>query len=239
MPDDLSPAGHPVNQRKDKTPKGLNVFFAFIIGQHGTDLFFKCLQVRPGIGDHGTIGAGDHGHIINIMFVLNIADNFLQDIFQSDDAHEAAIFINHQGEMLVAGAKGGQLFGQAGGIRHEPGRGGQARKLQLLDLVAMTADGAPLPPTLRVDGGMSVNNWCMQFLADILDIPVERPRVTETTALGAAYLAGLGSGFFASPAQISQHWQCDRRFEPAMDPDHRQILYAGWQDAVSRTLTPS
>ncbi|MBT5920313.1 MAG: glycerol kinase, partial [Alphaproteobacteria bacterium] len=105
----------------------------------------------------------------------------------------------------------------------------------LLD--AMTADGAPLPPTLRVDGGMSDNNWCMQFLSDILDIPVERPVVTETTALGAASLAGLACGFYPSMEQIAARWQCEQRFEPKMEANVRASLYAGWQTAVGRTRT--
>ena len=103
----------------------------------------------------------------------------------------------------------------------------------LLD--AMIADGAPLPPTLRVDGGMSNNNWCMQFLSNILDIPVERPVITETTALGAACLAGLGCEFYTSMDQIAERWQCDQRFEPDMATDVRDRLYAGWLDAVGRT----
>lgn len=102
----------------------------------------------------------------------------------------------------------------------------------LLD--AMTADGAPLPPALRVDGGMVANDWTMQFLADILDIPVERPTVTETTALGAAYLAGLATGFFENIEEIAGHWQCDRRFEPAMAASARAELYDGWLEAVGR-----
>jgi glycerol kinase len=102
---------------------------------------------------------------------------------------------------------------------------------------AMTADGAPLPPALRVDGGMSNNNWCMQFLSDILDIPVERPMVTETTALGAASLAGLACGFYPSMDQIAARWQCDQRFEPKMKAAVRDSLYAGWQTAVGRTRT--
>jgi glycerol kinase len=105
----------------------------------------------------------------------------------------------------------------------------------LLD--AMTADGAPLPPALRVDGGMSNNNWCMQFLSDILDIPVERPVVTETTALGAASLAGLACDFYPSMEQIAARWQCDQRFEPNMEAGVRDRLYAGWQTAVDRTRT--
>ena len=106
---------------------------------------------------------------------------------------------------------------------------------QTRDLMqAMAADGAPRPKALRVDGGMSANNWLMQFLADILDLPVERPVVTETTALGAAYLAGLQAGIFASTADIAQHWQRDRLFEPKMKAAERERLYAGWLDAVAR-----
>ena len=106
---------------------------------------------------------------------------------------------------------------------------------QTRDLMqAMAADGAPRPKALRVDGGMSANNWLMQFLADILDLPVERPVVTETTALGAAYLAGLQADIFTSTADITQHWQRDRLFEPKMKAAAREGLYAGWLDAVAR-----
>jgi glycerol kinase len=106
---------------------------------------------------------------------------------------------------------------------------------QTRDLMeAMAADGAPRPTALRVDGGMSANDWVMQFLADILDLPVERPVVTETTALGAAYLAGLQAGFFDSTADIAKRWRRDRLFEPKMKDAERDRLYAGWQDAVAR-----
>ena len=90
------------------------------------------------------------------------------------------------------------------------------------------------PKALRVDGGMSANDWLMQFLADILDLPVERPVVTETTALGAAYLAGLQAGIFASTADIAQRWRRDRLFEPKMKAEERERLYAGWLEAVAR-----
>jgi glycerol kinase len=106
---------------------------------------------------------------------------------------------------------------------------------QTRDLMqAMAADGAPRTKALRVDGGMSANGWLMQFLADVLDLPVERPVVTETTALGAAYLAGLQAGIFASTADIAQRWQRDRLFEPKMKAEERERLYAGWQEAVAR-----
>jgi len=110
---------------------------------------------------------------------------------------------------------------------------------QTRDLMeAMAADGAAQgtepPKTLRVDGGMAANDWVMQFLADILDLPVERPVVTETTALGAAYLAGLKVGMFTSPEDIAQRWQIDRVFRPQMSADQREALYAGWKEAVAR-----
>jgi glycerol kinase len=106
---------------------------------------------------------------------------------------------------------------------------------QTKDLLgAMTADGAPSPPALRVDGGMVANDWTMQFLADILDIPVERPVISETTALGAAYLAGLATGYFKDMSDIAGRWRCDKRFEPAMAAAKRDALYAGWREAVER-----
>jgi len=106
---------------------------------------------------------------------------------------------------------------------------------QTRDLMqAMAEDGGVQPTALRVDGGMVANDWLMQFLADILDVSVERPTVTETTALGAAALAGLTVGLFSSPADIARRWQRDRRFEPRMAAAQRAGLYAGWQDAVTR-----
>lgn len=101
-------------------------------------------------------------------------------------------------------------------------------------LEAMAADGAQQPQTLRVDGGMVANDWVLQRLADTLNCAVERPVVNETTALGAASLAGLGSGFFNGLEDISATWQSSGRFEPAMGDDERERRYAGWLDAVSR-----
>ncbi|GLR12632.1 glycerol kinase 1 [Chitinimonas prasina] len=101
-------------------------------------------------------------------------------------------------------------------------------------LEAMRADGTTLPAALRVDGGMAGNNWVMQFLADLLDTPVERPTITETTALGAAYLAGLGIGLYANLEEISQLWACQQHFSPAMAAERRVSLYDGWVEAVSR-----
>jgi glycerol kinase len=103
-------------------------------------------------------------------------------------------------------------------------------------LEAMTADSKVGLKTLRVDGGAVVNNLLMQFQADILGVAVQRPKVAETTALGAAYLAGLAVKFWSSPAEVAEHWVLDRTFEPAMNADQRESLYAGWKRAVERSL---
>jgi glycerol kinase len=103
-------------------------------------------------------------------------------------------------------------------------------------LEAMTADSGVTVKTLRVDGGAVVNNTLMQFQADILGVAVQRPKVSETTALGAAYLAGLATGFWGSQQEVAEHWAVDRTFEPQMSADQRESLYAGWKKAVSRAL---
>ncbi len=105
----------------------------------------------------------------------------------------------------------------------------QTRDLQQ----AMALDGL-MPDRMRVDGGMAANGWLMQFLADLLGATVERPASTETTALGAAYLAGLGAGFIGSIAETKYLWRQDRAFVPAMSSSDRDRLYAGWQRAVAR-----
>jgi len=101
----------------------------------------------------------------------------------------------------------------------------------------MMAEGDTVAPdVLRVDGGMAASDWTMQFLADMLGAPVDRPVVTETTALGAAYLAGLGAGLCPQPELFAERWRLDRRFSPALPEDLRREKYAGWQRAVRGTL---
>jgi glycerol kinase len=108
---------------------------------------------------------------------------------------------------------------------------------QTYDLMgAMSRDSGTQIGTLRVDGGMASNSWMLQFLADILDIPVERPRITETTALGAACLAALQLGGYTSLSDIAQQWQRDRRFVPELSQLQRDALLQGWRRAVARTL---
>jgi glycerol kinase len=104
-------------------------------------------------------------------------------------------------------------------------------------LEAMDRDrGGPGDTMLRVDGGMVVNDWTVQFLADILGAPVDRPQHAETTALGAAWLAGMQAGIYPSMTQFAAEWALERRFEPSMESAAREARYAGWRDAVQRTL---
>ena len=113
----------------------------------------------------------------------------------------------------------------------------QSVAYQTCDLVsAMSRDGIK-PSVIRVDGGMVANNWFLQFLADVLDVPVERPDNVESTVLGAAYLAGAQAGVFDSIADIGTLWQRDALFEPAMQGAQRERLLEGWNDAVSRVRT--
>ncbi|HWA31224.1 MAG TPA: glycerol kinase GlpK [Rhizomicrobium sp.] len=98
----------------------------------------------------------------------------------------------------------------------------------------MREAGLTAPAALKVDGGMVANNWFCQRLADLTGLPVERPKVTETTALGAAYLAGLSAGLFKDFSDIAKGWALDRRFEPEMGRATRDALYDGWINAVAR-----
>ena len=98
-------------------------------------------------------------------------------------------------------------------------------------------DGATEDSVLRVDGGMSASDWTMQFLSDILDAPVDRPKVLETTALGVAWLAGMRAGIYPDMDGFAANWALDQRFEPNMDQEIRNQRYSGWQDAIRRTLS--
>jgi glycerol kinase len=134
----------------------------------------------------------------------------------------------------------GALFGltRDTGIKDIVTAGLQSVAYQTKDLFhAMEGDGAGKPTTLRVDGGMVANNWVVQFLCDVLNVNVDRPAVIETTALGAAYLAGLQVGVYQSLEEIASMWHCERHFTPAMDDELRDGLYAGWLNAVKRVRT--
>lgn len=120
------------------------------------------------------------------------------------------------------------------GIAHFARAALESVAYQTRDLMIAMADDALQPMEVRVDGGMVVNDWVVQGLADILQIPALRPQVVETTALGAAYLAGLQVGVYDSLEDISALWQTERRFEPQMPAQRATELYQGWQAAVAR-----
>ena len=112
----------------------------------------------------------------------------------------------------------------------------EAIAYQVRDVVeAMKADTGLSMPVLRADGGGSANSFLMQFQADQLGVPVEVPEVAETTALGAAYLAGLAVGFWEDQDTVARRWRLSRRYEPRTDNQTQDVLYAGWQRAVERT----
>ena len=137
-----------------------------------------------------------------------------------------------------AGARGAMF-----GLTRGSGRAELARATlesvgyQTRDLIdAVRGDGVE-GTVLRVDGGMAASDWTMQFLADVLGIPVDRPVDLETTARGAAWLAGYHAGFYPGPVEWTAGWERDRRFAPAMEADARERRLRGWRDAVRRTLT--
>ena len=107
----------------------------------------------------------------------------------------------------------------------------------LLEAMKKDWKGRGAETVLRVDGGMVASDWTMQFLADMLAAPVDRPQVLETTALGAAYLAGMQVGFYPAPEAFAEHWRLEHRFTPAMSKTDRKTKYTAWQGAVKRTLS--
>jgi len=109
----------------------------------------------------------------------------------------------------------------------------------LLDAMRADWDASGGDATLRVDGGMSASDWAMQFLADIIGAPVDRPKVLETTALGAAWLAGMRAGVYPAQAEFAATWALDRQFSPEMPQADKDRRFAGWKDAISRTRSSS
>ena len=113
----------------------------------------------------------------------------------------------------------------------------EATAFQVREVVeAMAQDSGVNPDVLRVDGGMVTNELLMQFQADILGLPVVRPKVAETTALGAAYAAGLAVGFFTGTEELVANWAVDHRWEPKMDDSKRKHIYRFWKKAVARSF---
>jgi glycerol kinase len=110
----------------------------------------------------------------------------------------------------------------------------EAQAFQTVDLMnAMKADTGESPAVIRADGGLVANKFVCQFIADMLDVPLDIPTVTETTALGAAYLAGLQAGVYDGLDDISQAWRRAKRYRPRMKAERRRELYSGWNKAIA------
>jgi len=187
------------------------------------------------------------------VFVAGAAIQWLRDklgvIETAADSEALAVSIPDNGGVYLVPAFVGlgaphwdsEARGVLSGITSATGRAHLARAAleciayQTRELVeAMEADSGESLSELRVDGGATVNNFLMQFQADILGRPIVRPVDIETTALGAAYLAGLACGFFKSLEEIEGFWRADRRFEPQMEPSVRERLFGEWKYAVAR-----
>jgi glycerol kinase len=200
------------------------------------------------------LGAGAQFAVEGSIFIAGAAVQWLRDkvglIESAPETEQIALSINDTGGVYLVpafvglGAPHWDAAARASftGMTLATGRTELVRATlesmayQTRELVqAMEADsGAPLTE-LRVDGGAAQNNFLMQFQADVLGCRVVRPQDNETTALGAAYLAGLAVGYWSSLAEVESFWKADRVFEPAMPHSQRDALWAGWQAAVART----
>lgn len=189
------------------------------------------------------------------IFVAGSAIQWLRDglrmLNQSSDSEEYATRVNStDGVYVVPAFVGlgtpywdsdirGAVFGLTRGTSKEHFIRATLESLayQTKDVLAsMEADSGISLKSLRVDGGAVANNFLMQFQSDLLNVPVERPEVKETTALGAAYLAGLAVGYWESQEEIATQWNMDKAFTPAMSEENRGKLYAGWKKAINATM---
>ncbi|MDX7952742.1 glycerol kinase GlpK [Lichenihabitans sp. Uapishka_5] len=161
---------------------------------------------------------------------------------QDQPVYLVPAFVGLGAPIWDADARGTVIGITRGTTRREIARAAlESTAFQTRDLVeAMRADfgaGEAGAEVIRADGGMSASDWTMQSVADMIDAPVDRPVVRETTALGAGYLAGLQSGLYGEPDDFAKSWHLDRRFEPAMPADTRAAKLAGWRDAIARTVS--
>jgi glycerol kinase len=198
------------------------------------------------------IAGQTHYALEGSVFVAGAAVQWLRDglglIERASDVEALAKSVPDTGGVTMVPAFTGlgapywepEARGAIFGLTRDTGAGQIARATldavcyQSRDLLeAMRADGTHIA-VLRVDGGMAENDWLMQRLADLLGLPVERPKVTETTALGAAFLAGLGCGLYASLDELGALWSLDRAFTPVLEARQREFSYEGWKDAVAR-----
>ena len=208
-----------------------------------TTLGYKLGTAKPVFALEGSIA-------ISGALVQWLRDN-LGIIDRSNDIEALARSVNDNGDVFVVPAFSGlyapywqaSARGIIAGLTGFANKGHIARAaleataFQVRDVVeAMVADSKVEIRELRSDGGMVVNDLLMQFQADMLNVPVVRPKIIETTALGAAYAAGLATGFWESTQDIKRNWRIDKEWRPGMDEGERSRLYAGWKKAVTRSL---
>ena len=207
----------------------------------------------PPMSDHGLLATVDcAGYALEgSVFVAGAAIQWLRDgllmLASADESGPLAASVQSTGDVYFVPAfvglgaphwdplARGALVGLTRGVgRAEIVRAAlEAVAFQTRDVVnALRSDTGVALHELRVDGGMVANDFLMQFQADMLGIPVARPIVRETTALGAAFLAGLAAGFWRDAAELDAGWALDRRFEPHMSADERDARYRRWQQAV-------
>jgi len=188
------------------------------------------------------------------IFVAGAAVQWLRDgIKIIADAKETEALVrstdSNQGVYLVPAFTGlgaphwdPEARGAIFGLTRDTGREALVRAAlesvcyQTYDLFTAMKDDGVTPARLRVDGGMVHNDWMVEYLSGVLDLPIDRPRVMETTALGAAYLAALQAGLYSSLEEVASHWKAEASFAPAMDDAARQKALAGWHSAVDRVL---
>jgi glycerol kinase len=202
------------------------------------------------LGDAAPVYALEGSIAIAGALVQWLRDN-LQLIATSPEIETLARSVNDNGDVYIVPAFSGlyaphwrdDARGIICGLTRYANRGHIARAaleataFQTGEIItAMSADSGVPIRELRVDGGMVVNDLLMQFQADLLDVPVVRPQVFETTALGAAYAAGLAVGYWASPQDISDNWAAGHRWHPQMAEGRRVALTAAWDKAVNRSL---
>ncbi len=227
---------------------------------YGTGAFLlQNVGSEPVISKHGLlttlawrIGSETHYALEGSAFIAGAAVQWLRDelklIEKASDIEALAKTVKDSGDLVFVPALAGlgaphwrpEARGLMAGIHRGTTAGHLARALlegiafQIYDLAeAMMKDAGRSAPTFRVDGGASANDLLMQFQADLLGVPVERPRMLETTALGAALLAGLAAGVWSSRAEIGRSFKIGKRFDPRMKPEVRERHLARWQRAVA------
>jgi glycerol kinase len=224
----------------------------FVLLNTGQDALSPAKGILTTLGYHA---AGNTAYAVEgSVFVAGAAIKWLRDQLElfkdvSQTAAMAAEIDNTEGVYLVPAFTGlgapywdpaarGLICGLTLDSKpaHLVRAGLESGAYQTLDLLRAMPGGGAAPSALRVDGGMVTNDWFCQFLAGILGAPVERPALLESTAQGAAFLAGLTLGIFPDLSAISAQWKCGARFEPRMAPAERERRIAGWHDAVRRTL---